>query len=225
MAQTRSTMVMALLVGLFSGSAFGEDSGQGLIERAVSILSPADGETFQSGQSVLITAEPAAHFDPDWLKLFSRIGLVELEGSPFTGTLEIPLHFIGRLELTIMARDAAGKFADSDTIGLIIEAPAELVSLSVEPTQLFLRSMRSSTYQWQIIVRGEFADGVTRHIESSWSGTSYESSDLSVVEVTSEGSVVPRGIGTATIVVRNGTAQDSVAVEVLELVNGEINPR
>lgn len=192
---------------------FGTEDQKDLIKDGVVILSPTDGDVFQSGESVVVTAESVAPFQAEHVMLGSRFDIAEMTGSPLTSTFDIPLEFVGRFGISTFARDEEGNFTVSSIIELKVESPAELISLSVEPSQLFLRG---PDYEPQIIVRGQFADGVERHLESSSTGTTYASSDPSVAEVTSEGRVIPRGVGTAMIVVQNGDAMDSLTIEVLE---------
>lgn len=70
----------------------------------------------------------------------------------------------------------------------------------------------------KIYVKGLFSDGTKRDLNSSASGTMYESSDPTVATVSTEGMVRRVGGGRAFITVRNGDKQVKVEI-VIPVIN------
>ena len=192
------------------------DASQGqLIEGGVEIVSPSAGSVFQSGEQVSVTVDFVAPFEADDVLLGSMFAVTEMTGPPFTSSFDIPIEFVGRFGITAYAKDDQGNIALSEVVELDVEAPAALLGLTVNPDIVFLRGPTDTRTLWVV---GQFADGVdrtmTRHSE-----TSFTSLDTSVAEVTSEGKVIPQGVGTATILVQNGEISGTMTVEVLSFEN------
>jgi len=71
----------------------------------------------------------------------------------------------------------------------------------------------------RLSVTGLYDDGIGRTITSPATGTTYMSSDPSIVTVSAEGALQPEINGVATVVVSNGAVQDSIPVDVRGVIS------
>lgn len=177
------------------------------------IANPGDEAVFFSGESFTVTVDAPADFDAQRVLVVTGAHVQGLESAPFSGDFEIPLEFVGALEMTAFATDDLGGFAVSESISLLIEAPADLLGIEIttpDPTIFPFESQR------QISVSGFYDDGVRRNITDASTGTVYASSDPSVATVSEGGMITPIEEGLTTVIAQNGSFQDSITVRVLE---------
>jgi PKD domain len=163
----------------------------------------------------------------------SMIGSIEQEPA-FGGPLKVPPDTIGPMRLLAVAEISRGRLGTRsvfDEVIVNIEPPTALTTIDFEtekPLQLG-RAGQSSAFGhvdslgkiFEISVVGDFADGITRHISTPASGTSYESSSPKVIKVLPGGLLQIVGNGNATITVSNRGKQASLDIDVN--VNDEPN--
>jgi hypothetical protein len=161
------------------------------------------------------------------------IGLADQDPS-FGGKLRVPKDGIGPMRLLAVAEISRGRLGTRsvfDEILVTIEPSASLTTIEFEtdkPLQLG-RAGQSSAFGhvdsmgkvFELPVVGEFADGVTRRISTTGSGTSYQSSNSKVIQVLSGGllQIVGNGKSTITVTNRGKQATLDVTVEVNEEPN------
>jgi len=163
----------------------------------------------------------------------AMIGSVEQQPA-FGGPLKVPRDGIGPMRLLAVAEISRGRLGTRsvfDEVIVKVEPSAALTTIDFEtdkPLQLG-RAGQSSAFGhvdslgkiFELPVVADFADGVTRRISTTASGTSYESSRQKVIKVLPEGLLQIVGNGKATITVTNRGTQASLDVDVN--VNDEQN--
>ena len=163
----------------------------------------------------------------------AMIGSAEQEPA-FGGSMKVPRDGIGPMRLLAVAEISRGRLGARsvfDEVIVKVEPSAALTTIDFEtdkPLQLG-RAGQSSAFGhvdslgkiFELPVVADFADGVTRRISTTASGTSYESSRQKVIKVLPEGLLQIVGNGKATITVTNRGTQASLDVDVN--VNDEQN--
>ena len=163
----------------------------------------------------------------------AMIGSAEQEPA-FGGPLKVPQDGIGPMRLLAVAEISRGRLGARsvfDEVIVKVEPSAALTTIDFEtdkPLQLG-RAGQSSAFGhvdslgkiFELPVVADFADGVTRHISTTASGTSYESSRQKVIKVLPGGLLQIVGNGKVTITVTNRGTQASLDVAVN--VNDEQN--
>jgi hypothetical protein len=161
------------------------------------------------------------------------IGLADQDPA-FGGKLRVPKDGIGPMRLLAVAEISRGRLGTRsvfDEVLVNVEPSASLTTIEFEtdkPLQLG-RTGQSSAFGhvdsmgkvFELPVVGEFADGVTRRISTTGSGTSYQSSNSKVIQVLSGGllQIVGNGKSTITVTNRGKQATLDVTVEVNEEPN------
>lgn len=153
---------------------------------------------------------------------------------PFGGPLRVPKDGIGPMRLLAVAEISRGRLSARsvfDEILVQVDPNAALTTIDFEtdkPLQLG-RAGQSAAFGhvdslgkiFELPVVGEFSDGVSRRISTPATGTSYQSSNSSVIKVLAGGLLQIAGNGKATITVTNRGKQASLDVDVT--VNDEPN--
>lgn len=161
------------------------------------------------------------------------IGSIEQDPA-FGGPLNVPDDTIGPMRLLAVAEISRGRLGAKsvfDEVIVTVEPPAALTAIDFEtdkPLQLG-RVGQSSAFGhvdsmgkvFELPVVGEFADGVTRRISTPASGTSYTSSNDTVINVLRDGLMQIVGNGKTTITASNRGKQAMLDVDVN--VNDEPN--
>lgn len=177
------------------------------------ILTPTDGHSAMSGESVTFELEAEAGFVIERAVLASAAISQGLGDGQSAGELVIPIEYVGALEVTAFATDDLGGFAMSEPLVLDVVAPAPLSGIAIvtpDPTIFPFENER------RISVTGEYEDGIVRDITHQSTGTVYESSHPDVAVVSENGVITPIEEGFTTVVASNGGFQDSITVRVLE---------
>ena len=163
----------------------------------------------------------------------AMIGVAD-QRPPFGGPLVVPRDKIGPLRLLAVAEVSRGRLEAKsvfDEVIVQVEPPAPLTAIDFEtdkPLQLG-RAGQSSAFGhvdslgkiFELPIVADFADGVTRHISTPASGTSYASSNEQVIRVLQDGLLQIVGNGKAIITVTNRRKHASLDVDVN--VNDEPN--
>ncbi len=152
----------------------------------------------------------------------------------FGGPLLIPKDGIGPMRLLAVAEISRGRLGTRtifDEILVTVEPPAALNTIDFEtdkPLQLG-RTGQSSAFGhvdslgkiFELPVVGEFADGVTRRISTTATGSSFQSSNTKVIQVLPGGLLQIVGNGKTVLTVTNRGKQASLDIGVT--VNDEPN--
>ena len=163
----------------------------------------------------------------------AMVGSAEQEPA-FGGPLKVPQDGIGPMRLLAVAEISRGRLGTRsvfDEVIVKVEPSAALTTIDFEtdkPLQLG-RAGQSSAFGhvdslgkiFELPVVADFADGVTRRISTTASGTSYASSRQKVIKVLPGGLLQIIGNGKATITVTNRGTQASLDIDVN--VNDELN--
>ena len=131
------------------------------------------------------------------------------EMAPFEAELPIPLEAIGPYRLLAVAqvRERRGFYVLFDETSLNVMPDSPLVALRAESPVRFSKTIG----EVQILtVRGAYADRIVRDLTSAATGTSYRSSDPSIVRVNPDGRAQAVGEGTAEITARNQGKEDKI---------------
>lgn len=180
------------------------------------------------------------HEQEDMLKESAEENLALVSSSthdpPFGGALRVPETAIGPLRLLGVGERASARFrtepwAIFDEVTLYVEPDSELtdIDFEIEKPLGFGRAALAAVYAEidslgkiiELPVVGTFADGVTRPLRLSSTGTTYHSSDEHVVIVNSDGFLQLAGNGTAIVTAKNRGLE--ATLEVVVDVNEEPN--
>lgn len=187
---------------------------------ALTIISPKEGQVVYQGDKLPVIVKPDA--GEKWEEVLFYI--FPMRYNMLTGRyeeeIEIPKDEIGNVDFTILAYDKTGREVKLIRT-LFVKMPSNVVlqSILVDDYKTLFKLPSGSSLEdiqriesRQLYVRGIYSDGVKRTLTSSATGTSYTSSDEKVVTVNSDGKMTAQGIGTAKIIVRNGSLSAEVKV-------------
>lgn len=163
----------------------------------------------------------------------AMIGTTE-QDPPFGGPLKVPQDGIGPMRLLAVAEVSRGRLEARsvfDEVTVNVEPRSILTTISFEtdkPLQLG-RAGQSSAFGhvdsmgkiFELPVVGDFTDGVTRRIRTAASGTSYVSSNDTVVKILAGDLLQIVGNGKAVVTVANRGKQATLEIDVT--VNVESN--
>lgn len=193
---------------------------------SMEIVEPKVGEVFSPGAKLRVVVRPAA----GERILSVGIGFDELQ---FDGSLnafvrEYPIPNNanpGELEFKVEALTESKEIITATRkFSVALPSSVRLEGLEVDPAFLLLQMLPSGSdpkktkiYETERIgVAGVYSDGYKRDIASSLLGTTYKSSDESIVTVDSEGLAIAKKVGRTKIVITNGGKEVSVNVIVKE---------
>ncbi len=146
---------------------------------------------------------------------------------PFGGTLHIPNNAIGIMRLLAVAEISRGRLHSRtvfDEIEIEVKPDAKLLAIDFDGDKplKFGSAGREAVYATihslgevaPIPTVGHYSDGVTRSIQLPSTGTTYTSSDPSIVKVFPEGVLQLMGNGRATITASNGEIEGQLDVHI-----------
>jgi hypothetical protein len=177
----------------------------------VRIVSPVAGQQFAPGDKVSIVVEIA----PSLRATDGGVGLAGLgalkakgfTGTRFTADFVIPDHYAG--PLTMWPDVSAGGTVLGPKVSIKVRPltpPKQLKALN-----RYNHVSLPQTHPDQLRVKGHYAKGVERDLTSSASGTTYVSSNASVVSVDPEGVCTVIANGLAVITIENSGVRDFAA--------------
>lgn len=184
-----------------------------IVENGVELVSPVDGTLYAPGDVIQLEAAAVDDFPLASVTVLSELGPVELSGTPFTGSVEIPDSFLGPLQLIAMGTDGDEAVVFSDPVEVMVATDLTLESIEIVTGHVV---MAGPGDERQLLVEGTYSDGVVRNITPAYTGTTYQSADPEIVEVTENGVLIPLSEGDTTIVVQNQSQQSSMTATVLE---------
>jgi hypothetical protein len=184
---------------------------------AFSLTTPVQGAVLRSGEMVPVSVEVAKAIDLRSVQYYwyradeEPLASHQAEpapfspaeaGSPFSGTVRIPADALGTMRLLAVGEVTRGRLAgyeDFDEVLVTVEPAATLTSIEFAVE----KPWRLDTIGQRIVVPavGQFADGVVRSLTSPLAGSTYRSSDESVVQVDAVGIAHVMGNGKARITV------------------------
>lgn len=145
----------------------------------------------------------------------------------FGGALKVPSEAIGPMRLLAVAEISRGRLGTRtvfDEIIIPVEPGAALQSIDFETEKPLLlgREGQLATYGqvdvlgkiFELPVVGEFADGITRPLNTPASGTTYQSSNDKVIRVLQDGMLKIVGNGKTVLTVKNRDKEASLDVTV-----------
>lgn len=169
---------------------------------ALTIVTPAAGATVTPGASVLVTVVPDA--SEQVTAVVVGLGDNPVDASPSTSTpggfdaqITVPTSWAGPHSIIAVASLVSGS------------AVIDYVSVNVEPGDLRVLALSAPSTLTrigqveQVTVQGTFADGVTRFIGLPERGSTYSSSNDSVLGVNADGLIQARAKGVAELTVTN----------------------
>ncbi|TAK03475.1 MAG: Ig-like domain-containing protein [Candidatus Manganitrophaceae bacterium] len=206
----RDQRKMVLLVLLFSGLLI----YQGGTAFAITITNPTNGATFNQGDTVTIRVEPSPG-DPDlmFVQIFPPRGTQicpELTRPPYECHIKFSAETPREVSIGALARSFSDALLEAEDITVFVRVTATLQGLRVNDNQLFLRVGGNE----QLLIYGQYSDGVERHVEDPATGTTYQSTDPRVATVDEKGLVTAIAPGKAVITVKNANKQLQIQVNV-----------
>jgi len=176
----------------------------------VNLVSPTAGTIFTQGDTMTIVVEltpplTAANTVGATLSGLRHITATWTSGLSFTATFVIPPLVTGPLTITPDFTDTMGNVFAGAPVVVGVKTAAAPVSLAFQQNT-FLVSPGASSYQ--LYLNGTYADGSVLDLTSQFAGTTYSTSNASVLTVSADGLVQIAGAGFASIGGRNGTLSD-----------------
>ncbi len=179
------------------------------------ITSPGSGTQVSPGSSIVVVVEPELGVIVDKVLVVGmHPGVGELDKQPpFEITLTIPAEAEGDFTIFALARDSNGNRFISEgvvlqVVGGQLSAQATLNSITITTQDPILFGPGDNR---NLAVLGKFDDDSIEDLTLD-DNTQYLTSDPSIMTVSSEGKVTANGPGKATVIVRNGSAEDSTSV-------------
>lgn len=213
-----------VLLPALIGLVFSEASSS----HAFVLISPASDASLVAGQPVDVVVDPGRDIGMNqvryyWYRLdeepmVARVAIPALVATsaaapPYGGKLLVPPDAMGRMRLLAVGDVARGRMAgqeDFDEVLVMVTAPAELQRIEFEVEKPWRLDTLGKILEVPVVA--QYADGVSRRIGGKFAGSSYQSTNNSVIEVTAEGLVRVLGNGKATIVVTNSGKQGTLEV-------------
>ncbi len=171
----------------------------------VTITAPTDGQVFQPGALVTVTADVS---NGNAIVMFSTSTEEStlLFQAPYAFEFTIPATANGPIAITAGAADSQG-FIGSNTVTISVKSSANLTDLTIDPEEEPILVTAGSSIP--LTVRGIFDDGVTRMLTAD---ASYVSSSPDVVEVSKDGSIHAKLPGVASVTVSASGVSKTVGV-------------
>jgi hypothetical protein len=183
------------------------------------ITAPVEQTVLKSGQQITASVEPGTEIALSrvryyWYRLNeeplvrqqAETALVATAAAspPFGGLLTVPEDAMGMMRILAVGEVTSGRLAgreDFDEVVVRVEPDAALSRIEFETEKPLRLNAIGKIVEIQVV--GLFSDGITRSLQGSVAGSSYRSSDESVMTVSPEGVVQVIGDGKASITVSN----------------------
>jgi hypothetical protein len=177
---------------------------------ALDIATPVSGAIVRSGTSVTVRVTPAAGEQITDVTFVTREGGTTAAPGVLQADVPIPIASVGPEFIVAWARLADGGV--SVAFVQVVADPGGLQQIKVEVLPLLDTIGEVARLQ----VTGIFLDGVSRDLSGADRGTTYESTNASVLAVHPSGIVQARGRGTAQVIVtsRGRSAVATIVVQV-----------
>ena len=176
----------------------------------VQITSLANGSTVAPEQTVTVTVQPDTSLALNAMMLISPGDVQELTAAPWQFSVVIPQQAVGPFQIAVVGKDDGGNFYTAE-ITLNVTPAVELRLLGVTPANV---ELTEADLQQSLVVQGLYQDDSTRDLTATATGTTYQSSDDSIVTVDAHGLLTAQGNGTTTVTATNGEVSAYVTVRV-----------
>ncbi|MBC8042476.1 MAG: T9SS type A sorting domain-containing protein [Rhizobacter sp.] len=183
------------------------------------ITSPADNQTFNTGQSVTmqvqrqgkVAAQVFAVRYPNVAEVDSSHLIVGFDpvGTATAFTFNVSEAAVGKAYIVACTLDSLGKFMTIDSAVINVNVPAAVSSIQTY-NSLYRAAVGAVA---TISLRGQYSDGIKRDI-TGLSGITYTSSNPSVIEVLPEQILAAKAVGKATVAANYQGQQTTTTVEV-----------
>ena len=186
----------------------------------IQFTSPANGASVQPGEQVTVTLTTTGNLTlANVLILAAGSDAVELFNSPFTVGLPVPDNAYGDFVISVLGEGTDGQLY-SAYVTLSVQSTAVLQQVNVSPDALFLDLGTSLS----LSVTGTYSDGTVRSLGSAAQGTTYKSSDESLLSVDENGTVTPHAVGVGYVQVTPASSEPVVVrVEIFPAPANDIN--
>lgn len=176
----------------------------------VRIISPAAGSTVALGDALTVVVELSPPLQSTNTVNVNFVGQQSVRatwvsGLRFQATLPTTALAAGPLTLVPAFTDTQGNVVTGAELTVNVKPATPPVAIALQQHNFFERPQAGSR---QLVVSGRLADGSVIDVATAATGTTYTSSDTTVLTVTADGLVTWAGPGRATVTVRNGTLQD-----------------
>lgn len=197
-------------------------------EEGITIITPTDGQTITPGSEVSIVVEVAPQLNPEavhvWPSMPSGIPALKLSNPPYQGVLQIPADLTGPVKIDVWVESNSGIAASKLITMNVVPSVAPIALDELHNSDVSLRFPTTDGRESDTLsVEGVYADGERRDLTGASLGTTYTSSDPSVVTVDANGVLVVTGSGNAVITLENSGVRTFVGVDV-DGPNGESPP-
>lgn len=200
------------------------------------MTTPTPNQFVQAGQELTVSVDVTTdsgvrrvryfwyRLDEDPVPLQQREPALEATASsspPFGGTVRVPVEAIGTMRLLAVGDVVRGRLAgheDFDELLIPVEPRAALSSIEFTVNKPWRLDTIGRLVEIPVV--GQFADGVTRRLDSAASGSLFRSSNEQVVKVTADGVAHVVGNGKVLLTVANRGKEGSLDV----VVEGDLEP-
>lgn len=178
------------------------------VSRALEIVEPIEGQRVELGSSLKIIVRP--EIGENWQGVAVAFNALVFNASlgAYFGEFPVPRESqVGPREIRVTALSNTGQEIELKR-NIIVTLPSNLriQELHIDEGQNLLFFSRLGETE-RIFVEGTFSDGITRQLGNTGSGTTFESTDPTVVVVSPDGTVEARKNGKAIITIKNGDQQ------------------
>ena len=205
-------IIVVLIVSLFAHNAW-----------ALTIISPKEGQVVYQGDKLTVIVKP--DIGEDWKEVLIEIVPMSYNflTKEYEADIEIPRdETTGIISFSVAGYDKSGKEIELKR-SLFVKMPPNVALKAIvvdDYRTLFKLPPDGSPEDKQRIetrplrAQGMYSDGVKRKLNSSASGTTYTSSDETIVTVDTEGNMTAQKLGRAEITIKNGNYSATVDVNV-----------
>ncbi len=181
----------------------------------ITIVSPASGTTVSPGTSVHVIVQVDPSVNPNTV-LVATGGLatayLSLSTAPYEGDLVVPSNFTGPLTVMALVRTNSSTIVEGPSITVNV-APADSPKSIELPGVVHLHVPGPNPDGARALtVMGDYADGSRRKISAGALGTTYSTSNPTVVTADVDGVLTATGSGIAYVTVQNGAARSETEV-------------
>ena len=174
----------------------------------VKITTPANGQVFAPGDTVSVTVAIAPPLQANDVSL-NVAGLGSQPGTSYNGStyqvsFSIPDTYAGTLQLSPAITDTSNNPITGVTTTIAVRPTTPPSSLTLPQASYILNAVGATE---RVDVVGNYPGGIQRDLTSSASGTTYKSSNPTVITVDPEGNVKAGAFGTAVVTVTNSGVQ------------------
>jgi hypothetical protein len=189
----------------------------------ITVVTPADGSVVRPGTDVPISIQVDSALNPTAVhvitKLRTNIPALHFSQPPYDGILRIPGTLGGNVTLFTFAQTPDGEGVIGPEISVkVIPASAPVAITAIHSLTLTSPGQKTSGRSTTPI--GTYSDGTRHGIARAETGTTYDTSDPTVVTVGPDGLLTAAGLGVAYVAIRNGGASTFTQVIVRDSVTG-----